>query len=79
MDTLKKLFPFSFKKKGTLTDLIINIVIHVVVGFLAGTLIALFAKLPIIGIIIGLFGGIVDLYVVAGIVLSVLDYAKILK
>ena len=35
--------------------------------------------LPIIGVIIGLLGGLVDLYVLIGIVLSVLDYLKILK
>ena len=32
-----------------------------------------------IGILIGLLGGLVDLYVLIGIVLLVLDYLKVLK
>ena len=42
-------------------------------------LIGLLALIPIIGIVIGLVGGLVDLYVLIGIVLAVLDYLKVLK
>ena len=79
MDILKKVFPYSFKAKDGVAGLIINILVYLVVGLVAGALIGIFAKLPIIGILIGLLGGLVDLYVLAGIVISVLDYLKVLK
>ena len=78
MSTIKTLFPFSFGAKKDLGALIINIVIYLVVGALAGIAIGILAKLPIIGIIVGVLGGIVYLYVAVGIVLSILDYLKIL-
>ena len=79
MDTLKKIFPYSFKAKKDVAALIINILVYLVAGFIAGLLIVILAKVPIVGIIIGICGGLVDLYVVVGIIISVLDYAKILK
>ena len=79
MDILKKVFPYSFKAKDGVAGLIINILVYLVAGFVAGALIAICAKLPIINIVAGLVGGLVDLYVVAGIVISVLDYLKVLK
>ena len=42
-------------------------------------LIGILAAIPVIGLIIGLVGGLVDLYVLIGIVLLVLDYLKVLK
>ena len=74
MDTLKKIFPLSFKEKKDVAALIINILIQLVVGIIAGALIAILAKIPIIGIIIGIVGALVDVYVVAGIVLAILHY-----
>ena len=72
MDTLKKLFPLSFKAKNGIGGLIVNILIHVVADFLAGLVILL---IPILGIL----GGLIGLYFTVGIVLSILDYLKILK
>lgn len=79
METIKKFFPYSFKEKKDLNALIVNVLIQFVIGAVAGFLIAVLAKIPILGFIIGLCGGIVDLYVVVGIVLSILDYMKVLK
>lgn len=79
MDTLKKFFPFSFGEKKDVAALVINIVIYVVVGFVAGLLIALLSHIPVLGWIISLLGGAVDLYVTGGIVFSVLHYVKVLK
>ena len=39
----------------------------------------LIVELRIIGIIVGVLGGLVDLYVAVGIILSILDYLKVLK
>jgi hypothetical protein len=72
MDTLKKLFPLSFKAKNSIGALIVNILIHVLADAVAGIIIAL---LPILGIL----GGLIGLYFTVGIVLSILDYLKIIK
>lgn len=79
MDLLKKVFPYSFKEIKTVADLIIGILVYLVVGLVVGALIGLLAKLPIIGWIIGIAGGLVDLYCLVGIVLQVLLYTKVLK
>ena len=81
MDTLKKLFPFSFTKKADIAALIINLIIYIVVGAVIGIVIGIVAKVPVpvIGWIIGICGGLIDLYVFIGAVLSVLDYCKVLK
>lgn len=72
MDTLKKLFPLSFKEKNGIGGLIVNILIHLVADAIAGVIIWI---LPFIGFL----GGLIGLYFTVGIVLSVLDYLKVLK
>ena len=72
MATLKKLFPLSFKEKNGVGGLIVNILIHVLADAVAGLIIAI---LPILGIL----GGLIGLYFTVGIVLSILDYLKIIK
>ena len=72
MEILKKLFPLSFKEKNGLGGLIVNILIHILADVVAGIIIAI---LPILGIL----GGLIGLYFTVGIVLSILDYLKVLK
>ena len=79
MDMIKKIFPFSFKKLKTPGDLAINILIQIAVGALAGILIGVLSGVPILNWIAGTACGLVDLYVVIGIVLSILNYLKVLK
>ena len=79
METLKKIFPFSFKTKESVGSLIVNVIIYLIVGALAAVAIGILAKIPLVGWIVGICGGLVDLYVVIGIVLSILDYLKVLK
>ena len=79
MDMLKKFFPFSFKEKKDVAALVINVLIYLVVGLIAGFAIGLLAIIPIVNLIVGLLGGLIDLYVLVGIVLSILDYLKVLK
>ena len=80
MDTLKKYFPISFKYTGSVKDLIIGIVIYLVAGLIVSFLLGLVGKiLPFLGLILGLVGGIFDLYCTVGIVLQVLVFAKVLK
>ena len=84
METLKKLFPYSFKAKKDIGDIIVNIIVYLVVGFIAGALIGFVAPLftgilGIIGWAIGIVGALVDFYVLVGIILFILDYLKVLK
>ena len=46
MDTLKKLFPFSFKA-SEVKELIIAIVVYAVIDILCGLVIGLLSKIPI--------------------------------
>ena len=79
MDILKQLFPLSFGRKEGVGGLVVNIVIYLVVGIVASLCIGLVSWVPLVGWLIGLVGGLVDLYVLVGIVLSVLDYMDVLK
>lgn len=74
MEILRKIFPFSFKPKKDIGELLLHILIHLGVGALATLLVAI----PGVGQIIGILSGIIDLYLTAGIVLSILNYCKVL-
>ena len=79
MDMLKKFFPLAFKPKKDIAALVINIIIHLVVDAVAGVLIGILANIPLIGVIVSAVGGLVGLYFTISLVLSVLDYFKVLK
>ena len=79
MDMLKKLFPLSFKYVDSVSNLVIGILVYLIAGFLIGALIRILAKIPVLGLIFGIAGGLVDIYCLAGIVIQVLVYIKVLK
>lgn len=78
MELLKKCFPLSFGAKD-IAGLIIKILIYLVVGIVAGVLLGVLSHIPVVNIVVGLVGGLVDLYCLAGIIITLLDYFKILK
>ena len=79
MDILKKLFPYSFRKKSNLTELAVNLIVYIVVGAVVGAVIGVGALIPLIGKVIAAIGGLAELYVGIGTLLTVLDYFKIIK
>ena len=79
MDMLKKIFPLSFQSKPDIASLVINVLIQLVVSAVAGWIVGIVAAMPLIGFIFGLVGSLLGLYFMAGIVISCLDYFKILK
>lgn len=86
MEILKQIFPISFKKHENLGDLIVGILIYLAVGIVAGMLIAfagLLTGIPVVGallaIVLRVVGVVVDLYVLAGIILGILEYCGALK
>lgn len=78
METLKKIFPFSFGVKDV-ASLVIKILIYIVVGAVIGFVLSVLGKIAIIGLIIRLVGTLVEIYILAGIVIAVLDFCKVLK
>ena len=78
MDLLKKFFPFAFKATE-LKSFIIALVVFVLVDVVCGFVIGLLAKIPVLGIIFSLLGGLIGLYALIGIVLSILVFVKVLK
>ena len=79
MDILKKVFPYSFKAKDGVAGLIINILAYALIFLVATIVISICNVIPIVKWFTWIFGMIVNIYVVAGIVISVLDYLKVLK
>ena len=78
MDALKKIFPFSFKLSDV-KALVISIIIYLVIGIVAGVVIWVIAHIPIVNIIVGIVGAIVDIYCIAGIILSFLSFTKVIE
>jgi len=82
MSTLKKLFPLSFGA-DSVASLVIKILIYVCLPTILGIVTAIIAIVPVIGGIIawalGVVSGLIGLYCLAGIVILVLDYLKVLK
>lgn len=87
METLKKIFPYSFKEKADVAALVINILIHIGVSVAVSIVITILnlilGFIPLIGAVavtlLGLLGSVVGLYLLIGIILTCLDYFKVLK
>lgn len=87
MSTLKKIFPLSWKYSNDTANLIIGIIIHLVAGVLVGALITLSTLitgwLPVVGPIIawalGIVSSLIGIYFLAGIVIEILVFAKVIK
>ena len=80
MDILKKLWPFSFVNKKEVASLVINVIIHVVGMIILTVLCWLIGIIPFVGgILAWLIGSVGDLYLTVGIVLTFLDYFKVIK
>lgn len=79
MEILKKIFPLSFKYIGSAANLVIGILLYLVLGLLGGVVIGVAVNIPVVNLLCGIAGGLLDLYVVAGIVIEILAHCKVLK
>lgn len=79
MKLLKTAFPVSYMLADNVTNLIVGILIYLVGGAIAGAFLGLLSGIFIIGVLFGLVGSLVGLYCLAGIVLEVLVFTKVLK
>ncbi len=81
MDFLKQLFPMSFKKSSEVKDLVIRIIIYVAVLIVASLAMALvgLAGIPVLNILLGVVGWVLDIYCTAGVVLAILVHCNVIK
>ena len=79
MDFLKTVWPTPFKiEKGNLSSFLVRLILLIVVCSVIGILIGVFAKIPVLGILFGLVGALVELYSLVGTVLCFLVYFGVL-
>lgn len=78
MNTLKKFFPLSFGVND-LASLIIKIIIYLVLGAVIGFVLSIILFVPIINLLVGLAGTLAEIYILAGIVIAILDFCKVIK
>ena len=77
---LKKFWPTPFKvKEKDVNSFVVQLIIFVIVCAVAVAIIGLLAKIPLIGLIFGIIGGLVELYGTIGIVLCILKFCGFLK
>ena len=80
MDFLKSLWPTPFKiKEKDVKSLLIQLIIFLLVCVVVSIVIGVLAMIPIVGWIVGIVGGLIDLYALIGIVLCILVFAGVLK
>ena len=85
MDLLKKLFPFSFGTKEV-SHLVVRTIIYILavaVGTVLLSIIGILTGIPLVGpilaTVLGVIGGLLDLYCLVGIVLLFLAHFNVLK
>lgn len=78
LSTLSNFFPLSFGATDV-KSLIIKIAIYLIAGAVIGIVLGILGKIPLVKIVTGIVGGLIELYIFAGIVIAILDYCKILK
>lgn len=79
METLKKYFPLSFKEKGEISRLFIDILLYLAIALGVGLVMWIFSGIPVLNWMFGMIGVLAEVYVVAGIALAAVDYLKIVK
>lgn len=76
MSSIKKFFPLTAKPKYV-KSLVIAILIYIVASAVVGVLLGILSIIPLVGLITGIVGTLVELYCLAGIVLAILDYLEV--
>ena len=80
MEMLQKLWPTPFKvKKGDVASLLIQLIIFSVVCVVIGFVLGLLWWVPIVNIIAGILGALLELYSLVGIVLCLLKFFDVVK
>lgn len=78
MDFLKTWFPFSFRPADA-RAFVITVLIYLVLGAVGGVLMGLFSYLWLVGWVFKILGSLLDVYVLIGIVLTVLSFTNVIR
>lgn len=73
---MRAFFPLS-TKANDLKSLLIVILIYIAVSVAAGVVLGLLGWIPLVGKILGIASQLIDLYCLAGIVVTIILYFKI--
>ncbi|MBQ8288567.1 MAG: hypothetical protein IJX76_07345 [Clostridia bacterium] len=77
---LNKYVHLEFKENPELYWMIVEIVAYLLVGILIGAVISvLWMLIGFLGILWGIVDGVIGLYIIVGIVLSVLKFCKVIQ
>ena len=76
MDIIRQYFPIKVPKRDV-TSLLIAIAIYLVGGAVIGLLIGVLSGIPLVNILMWIVGLILELYVLVGIALALLDFLGI--
>ena len=81
MDFLKKFWPYSFKERTEVSQLVISVIIQVLIGWGVGFVLGFVGGIlgGILATLLSLVGTLISLYFTAGIVFTFLSYFKVLK
>ena len=80
MDILKKLWPIPFKiTEKDVTSFVVQLVIFILVCAVASVLIGILSLVPIVGILVGIVGRLVELYGLIGTILCSLVFLGVIK
>ena len=79
MDILKKIFPLSFRFTGSVSNLVIGVIIYLAVSAVLGVLLGFVGQLPLMKLVADLTSSLAGLYSTGGIVIMFLYHFNVLK
>jgi hypothetical protein len=79
MDVLKKIFPLSFRFTGSVSNLVIGVIIYVVASAVLGVALGFMSQLALLKLVADLTSSLVGVYTTGGIVIMFLYHFHVLK
>ena len=79
MDVLKKIFPLSFRFTGSVSNLVIGVIIYVVASAVLGVALGFMGQLALLKLVADLTSSLVGVYTTGGIVIMFLYHFHVLK
>lgn len=78
LNALKPFFPQAFAADNT-KSLGIAVLIYVAIAFVVSLVIGFLSWIPILGFVLSILGWLINLYCVAGIILAILVFLKVIQ
>ena len=77
-DAVKKYFPHAFKAKDV-KSLIIGLIVYALIAFVSGLVLGLLGIIPILGFIFRVIGWLFEVYCIAGVIITILVFIKVIQ